>query len=149
MAGDGRATRGSLVGFDEAVKVFRLSDGSLLGGAGQADAVNDMRVWIDNGCIGKRPKTPDVAMLHLRTEGECLVYFNNGSPTQTGLPTAIGSGDHLAIGAMEAGASPEQAVAISARRDVNTGGKVSVLHLKPRARAIAPSPDTPDKQMEG
>lgn len=133
MAGDGRATRGSLVSFGEAVKVFRLSDGSLLGGAGQADQVHDMREWLDKGGCGKRPKTPDVAMLHLWANGECWAHYNNCSATQTGLPTAVGSGDHLAIGAMEAGATPEQAVQIAARRDVNSGGTITVLHLQPRA----------------
>lgn len=137
MAGDGRATRGSLVTFGDAVKVFRLSDGSLLGGAGEAHSVHDLREWLDGGCSGKRPKTPDVAMLHLKANSECWVYYNNVSPTKTGLPAAVGSGDHLAIGAMEAGKTPEQAVEIAAKRDTNTGGKITVLHLEPAVRAVA------------
>jgi ATP-dependent protease HslVU (ClpYQ) peptidase subunit len=45
------------------------------------------------------------------------------------VPAAIGSGSLLALGAMEAGVSPEQAVGIAAKRDIGTGGKITVLHL--------------------
>ena len=44
-------------------------------------------------------------------------------------PFAIGSGDDFAIGAMEAGASPEAAVVIAAKRDTGTGGEITVLSL--------------------
>lgn len=137
MAGDGRITRGSLITGGEALKIFRLSDGSLLGGAGDADAVHELREWLDKGGCAKRPKTPNVHMLHLWANGECWIHCDNHSATKTGLPTAIGSGDHLAIGAMEAGATPEEAVAIAAKRDVNTGGRITVLHLEANVKAVA------------
>lgn len=43
---------------------------------------------------------------------------------------AVGSGAPYALGAMAMGASPEEAVAIAARFDPNTGGEVEVLKLK-------------------
>lgn len=43
---------------------------------------------------------------------------------------AIGSGSSYAIGALDAGASPEDAVKIACRRDANTGEPVTVLYVQ-------------------
>lgn len=43
---------------------------------------------------------------------------------------AIGSGGAYAIGALDAGASPEDAVKIACRRDANTGEPVTVLYVQ-------------------
>lgn len=43
---------------------------------------------------------------------------------------AIGSGGPYAMGAMAMGATPEEAVAIAARFDPNTGGAVEVMQLR-------------------
>lgn len=45
---------------------------------------------------------------------------------------AVGSGAPYALGAMAMGASPEEAVAIAARFDPNTGGELEVFNLKVR-----------------
>lgn len=39
----------------------------------------------------------------------------------------VGTGSHYAIGAVAAGASPEEAVKIASKFDVNTGGKIQVV----------------------
>ena len=42
---------------------------------------------------------------------------------------AIGTGEKFAIGAMDAGATAEQAVKIAKKRDIYTGGKVRIFKL--------------------
>lgn len=50
----------------------------------------------------------------------------------------MGSGGDIALGAMEAGASPEEAVRIAMTRDIYTGGDVTVLRrAKPDERTKA------------
>lgn len=141
MAGDGQAGRGDLITRASAVKVHRLADGSLFGGAGDAGQLIDLRAWLEGG--GARPKAKSLAAFHLKTNGELWYYGDNESPVLSEAPNAVGTGEALAIGAMEAGATPEQAVAIAARRDINSGGAITVLHLhgltlaEPAARAVA------------
>jgi len=43
---------------------------------------------------------------------------------------AIGTGDELAIGAMEFGATAIEAVRVAIKRDINSGGRVAVLRAK-------------------
>lgn len=45
------------------------------------------------------------------------------------LPAAVGSGGKIAMGAMEAGASPERAVKIAIKRDPYCGGKIEVWKI--------------------
>lgn len=53
-------------------------------------------------------------------------FFDDGSPypTDIRLPFAMGTGESFAMGAMDAGASPEEAVRIAAARDPFTGGAI-------------------------
>lgn len=46
---------------------------------------------------------------------------------------AIGSGAGYALAAMDAGATPRQAVLAAIKRDTNTGGKVNVIRLRKRS----------------
>lgn len=128
MAGDGRTCRDDLVTNEAAVKVHRLSDGSLFGGAGISHEVCELRDWLDSG-EGKRPKAKDLAALLLKPNGELWYYCNDSEPTITAAPNAVGTGEQIAIGAMEAGASPQRAVEIAAKRNIATGGKITVLTL--------------------
>lgn len=52
---------------------------------------------------------------------KCLVDLNE--------PSAIGSGSHIALGAMDYGASAYEAVKIAAGRDIYTGGKIRTYKL--------------------
>jgi hypothetical protein len=50
---------------------------------------------------------------------------------------AVGSGSHLALGALEAGASPKQAIKIASRYDSGTNNDVRVLKIKNTAKGTS------------
>lgn len=127
MAGDGLAcVEGMATTFDR-VKVLRLPDGSLLGCAGDSCEIASFRRWLADG--GKHPRLKAFAALCLRPDGSLDYYAEGPEPSKMGLPAAIGTGEQIAIGAMEAGASPGRAVRIASKRDPHTGGEITVLSL--------------------
>jgi hypothetical protein len=56
-------------------------------------------------------------------------------PEEHGLPFTMGSGCDYALGAMDHGAKPLEAVAIACKRDESTGGDIQVIDIK---EAIGP-----------
>lgn len=131
MAADGLATTegGVKVEFN-AVKVFRLGDGSIIGYAGQYHAGEALRAFLEE-------KTKEVEAcgewdaLRLMPDGSGLYYCNHhptiGAPCSW--PAVLGSGGNIALGAMLAGRTPKQAVEIAATRDTETGGQILCLAL--------------------
>lgn len=86
-----------------------------------------MARWLIEG--GGKPKIKDTAALRLMPDGK-LFYVNESlEPVEVGAPCAVGSGMDFAIGAMEHGATPEEAVGIASKRDPGTGGTITVLSL--------------------
>lgn len=132
MAGDGRACRNDLIVNEAAVKVHRLADGSLFGGAGDKHELQELRAWLDAGAQGSPPKAKDFAAFVLKRNGELWYHTDRSVPVLTEAPNAVGCGEELAIGAMEAGASAQQAIEIASRRNTSTGGKITALHLEVR-----------------
>ena len=124
MAGDS-GLQNSNVLYRSAVKVARGHDGSLHGVTGSApDACGYIR-WVQNGMLGDPPK-PEATN---REEGRSAFIALIVSPGDTCVRlftaygvedfysapfVAIGAGSEMAIGAMAAGASAEEAVAIVA-----------------------------------
>lgn len=115
-------------------KVRQVGQG-LVGAAGAWSDV--LRFW---DFLDKKKATKDGgALLHDNSELEAIelhpegifLYEPNGARyhIKDGF-YAVGSGGPYALGAMAMGASPEEAVAIAARFDPNTGGEVEVLKLK-------------------
>lgn len=129
MAGDGLACVEDMATTFDRVKVERLPDGALLGCAGDSSEIRAFKKWLIEG--GKHPRLREFCALLLREDGVLLYYGEREDPSAMGLPAAIGSGCAIAIGAMEAGASPEKAVHIAAKRDLGTGGTITTLTLAP------------------
>lgn len=131
MAGDGQREHRGTVIMRNAVKIRRLSDGRIVGTAGDVAFGMAMVDWLENG--GDVPTFPSDSdggiVLLLNPGGSASIFDKYGKEMPVELPCAIGSGMDLAIGAMEAGASPRDAVAIAARRDGGTGGHIAVLNL--------------------
>lgn len=128
MAGDGQGDISDTVVAFTRPKVRRLSDGSLFGLSGNGHDADALAAWLIDG--GKPPKLGETMALRLMLNGT-LQYINEECrPIEIDLPAAIGSGMHLALGAMEAGASPKQAVEVACRRDPFSGGKITALELK-------------------
>lgn len=129
MAGDGARFRNDIMVAASAAKVNRLSDGSLLGCSGASHDCIALRLWIDGGEQGHRPRAGSLSGLHLKPNGELLYYSEKGPPVPAEIPATAGSGGELALGAMLAGASPAEAVRIAAQRDPYTGGNICVETL--------------------
>lgn len=147
MATDGRITDDSDIFSNKCQKAFRLKDGSLLGLSGDAayqeiiDLFNktkglptvkklkaleidftgilvkpDETVWLVEV---NRPKEEDKSDQWMATVFEIKEQF-----------IACGSGAKYALGAMERGATAEQAVKVAIKYDSASGGQTQVLTLK-------------------
>lgn len=125
IAGDGRSTTDNgTICENTDVKVARLQDDSIIGCAGIAHSLSAVRDFVEND--GPEPK--DARALRLYPDGRCE-FLSGPYWLPASLPAAIGSGIDLALGAMEAGATAEEAVRIACRRDASSGGQITVFHL--------------------
>lgn len=139
MAADGLRLHGDTIVTTRAEKIRRLSDGRIVGTSGDVSFGMIMIEWLEHG--GDVPTFPSGAdcgtVLVLNTDGTASMYDSYGKEMPAELPAAIGSGMDLAIGAMEYGASPKEAVEIACRREVGSGGVISVVFMDTEeARAI-------------
>lgn len=130
MAGDTQTSNGKIWGFGP--KVFRTKDGKLFGTCGDTAQCIKFRRWMMEG-----GECPDFAenfeAMILNPDGSVDWFDDDCEMVRVMSPMAIGSGAEFAVGAMEAGASPEQAVEIAARRDTGTGGEITALQLETKA----------------
>lgn len=94
--------------------------------------------WYENGARpGEQPGAGDnidwsLIVLQAGQCGtvECVKYSNTiPYPDHYPLPQAFGSGCEYAMGALEAGATPAQAVRIAAKYNVKTGGSIQVVDI--------------------
>lgn len=128
MAGDGLVLQSGTIVGTRADKVWRLSDGRLLGCAGRRSDAVAFREYLEGGDKPKIKEPFSALVLGLNRRA---TYHSESDlrGLETELPAAIGSGMDYALGAMDAGASAEQAVAIAGGRDGSTGGEVMALLL--------------------
>lgn len=98
-------------------KVHHLKDGSVAGLSGDAVQFEPMLDYLNGE---GDPPDGDVNALVLKVDGS-IRKFENGQSLPYAGPAAIGSGTDLALGALLAGASPEEAVRIACERDCYSG----------------------------
>jgi ATP-dependent protease HslVU (ClpYQ) peptidase subunit len=129
MAGDGLShSPEGLVCNLEVAKVRRLADGRIFGLAGSPFDLDPVEQWLNEG--GEFPPVNhDFDLLVLEPDGKVYSYNEHGYRTLELLPAAIGSGTELAVGAMEAGATPLAAVAIACKRQRGCAGTIVCLAL--------------------
>lgn len=130
MAADSaERSQGTLLGY--AKKIARLSDGTLVAGAGQASACVKFVAWISGGEDGKLDiQAEDFAALVVKPDGRVFRYDKEGFALEiNGEFHAEGCAYKLLIGAMAAGASAEEAVNIAVQYDGYCGGDVQVERL--------------------
>lgn len=138
MAADGLSLdRGGVVCSLDVVKIRRLGDGRLVGLAGTPYDLDIFCEWLEGG--GDFPKFDEEHFdpLVLETDGKAYHYNHQGRRTENMLPTAVGSGTDLAIGAMEAGLSPREAAEIACKRHSGCGGRIIGLSLAASMREAA------------
>lgn len=126
MAGDGRSTRGDAISGGDRKKVYKLSDGSLIGAAGRTrDAERAIRALTANPAKPEEVRG-DYTLMRLYPDGSIWVHEDTlTAPIKVQPPFAIGSGWTPALGAMMAGATSREAVKIASKIDVHTGGKIT------------------------
>lgn len=107
---------------------IQLIDKSLVGVAGNTLCAQLFFQWLWNKKSEDEPilgKTFEALII-----GRVVLYMNKRLiPIEVGAPAAIGSGARYAMGAMLAGATPEEAVRIAMQLDPFTGGEVKYLTL--------------------
>ena len=137
MAADGLMTQAGVIVHQANSKIERLPDGRIFGSGGDAAGGQMIRDWLADYKRegGKRRPFPSIeeetAALVLNLDGTVDLYEHSGQgqPIRVQVPMAIGSGMSIAIGAMDAGASPQRAVEIAALRIATVGGKIDILEL--------------------
>jgi hypothetical protein len=121
-----------------AVKINRLASGALLGQAGDNDSREVVELLNRVDCRGKLPKRS--ALLRIKVDCSALLAFPSGRVYQVETSSreeipedadigiwevnrgfaAVGTGSHLALGAMAHGATAEQAVVIACGFDIHS-----------------------------
>lgn len=135
MAADSLVTSGGeRVGFT--VKVQKTRDGTVFGSCGPSVDCSLFADWM-HGDIEKPELSDDFSALVLEPDGQLRYFCKKLHPVEFVVPQAIGSGADFAIGAMLAGMTPEEAVAIAMERDTCSGGMVHSEHLDEQLSAAA------------
>ena len=145
MASDGRVSEDSTIFTNRHQKIHRLKSGGLIGVAGDADT-SDL-VNLLNSLRKPLPAHKQLAALEYEFDSifvkpdKTVFVLQSGRDKEankyvTGIFEikepfiAVGSGKDLAIGALDRGASAEQAVKTAIKYDSNCGGPVQVFSLE-------------------
>jgi hypothetical protein len=128
LASDRRVTGGPMF---KATKIARIK-GSLYGGAGNLEQIMKMFEWFKNPDMKPDWKfQPEFEILELN-EGGLFVWGSEMIAVPVGMPYyAIGSGAPYALGALECGAPPSDAIRVAHKFDPYTGREIQVHKLKP------------------
>lgn len=130
MAGDGLSIMDGTIVATNSVKVEKLTDGSLFGACGSAADALHLVEFLNGGCIGDWPhRTDNFGAIVVRPDGSVFTCSENDGLIKVCAPIAMGSGADYAVGAMDAGASPAEAVSIAIGRDPRSGGSISVVTI--------------------
>ena len=129
MASDSQITDRGIVVAEEK-KIIRY-DGTLIGVAGNLDADAAFLEWVKFEQTDKPDlKNSDFEALVVRQDGTMLWYGVNLIPLKMTSPyIAIGSGFHVAMGALHLGANAKEAVQVACDLDVLSGGTIQVEKL--------------------
>lgn len=139
---DGIMAADSLVTGDDlrqgrSTKIIRTREGWLAGGSGTLAAATLFLEWMRAGHKAGEMDTVGAAdnLNAVAISPAGLIFSVDGcgvlSPIQDEF-FAVGSGRTIAIGALEMGATAEQAVEVTIRRDVGCGPPIITLQLKDR-----------------
>lgn len=108
------------------VKLWK-DDGALFGAVGGVQAVSALRKWIEDQMLTDYPQEARLnkaTLLMVLPEGVTR-YYGSPVPIKTPLKSvlAIGEGSSYAYGALDMGATAEQAVAVAIKRSVHCNGE--------------------------
>lgn len=135
LAADTGITSGNIIAPGSVVKIVVMPDGRLAGASGDASFVS---MWLRWAASGAPEPSPEIKERDGNTIGWGLIVERDGSVTEYDSAGsfnmvapyyALGSGEQIALGAMWAGASAEDAVRAAIAIDKGTSGDVVVLNL--------------------
>jgi ATP-dependent protease HslVU (ClpYQ) peptidase subunit len=146
MAADGMSCSGDQIVNRSVQKIFRYPDGSLAAGTGVTTTIWRVhryftaqggfhheygdRIPVDLAGV----EQGDLTLLVVKPDGKVFMVFFDGDVRE--IPReiqiiAIGQGDDFAMGAMNMGASSEQAVKLVCENYAHCGGEIQVERLNP------------------
>lgn len=128
MAADGRTLNGWTIVSETTRKVERLPDGRIVGCTGNTSDAKAFREWI-KGVIDKPKLEAGFAALLLNPTGKIEWFDHTLISVEFDAPQAIGCGANHALTAIDMGASPDQAVAITSKRCAGVGGMITHCRL--------------------
>lgn len=128
MAAD-RLVTGDGIIHGTVTKLHRLEDGSVMGLCGSAFQYDQFAAWYNSGRAEGLHVADEMEALVLHPDGTVSCYNQHGYSFKHSLPASCGSGCSIAYGAMEAGASPMEAVEIACKRDIRSGGGVDCMSI--------------------
>lgn len=129
LAADGRVTYSDGVLTDNFCKITKLSDGALFALSGENSYAVDIIRHLEQEGVDL-PVGDSFTALLVEVGGTIKLYEGNGDFFE--IPTdyiSIGSGSAYAYGAMDTGATAEEAVRAAIKRDPISGGRVQVERL--------------------
>lgn len=111
-------------------KIFE-HQGSLFGVTGDLSAIVILKKWLEDGrSLEKLPdfKKDNVEIIEINPGGKVFFLYETFLPIHIDAEYhALGSGDRIAIGALDIGATATMAIEICIKRDCYTAGKVISL----------------------
>lgn len=117
-------------------KIFRMPDGSLIGGAGDSDVISALRQWYLDGCNpGAYPDNRGeqgcyATLMVVTAAREVRLYLSSPIPIQMHNQTfAIGSGADYALAVMHLGHSAKKAVEVACALDTGCGNGIDTLRM--------------------
>lgn len=126
MAADSLMTAGSFT-FPSAVSKLHEVNGVLCGFCGDYKMI---KRFLDEGAA-----SPEVFYLSMGVDGDVCdnemseCGYTLSVPVESGM-SAVGTGSHFALGAMEAGASAWEAVKIASKYNAETGGDIFIAYYE-------------------
>lgn len=146
ICSDGRMSLGATIIKDDTVKVFNINN-HLVGVCGAARAISTFVGWLqkhtDYRMVSEQvgdlvdlippvlEQSEDYTALVVTPDKQVLLY-EGGVPIDMGIDVhmSIGSGGDFALAAMDSGLSAEEAVKVAMKRDVYSGGTITVVSLE-------------------
>lgn len=140
---DGKTTVGNRVDDYDFKKVRKIGD-YLVGGAGRLTSILTFFTWFEQNLqcqaaqeaipglmIQSDPDKDDEDFVALVVHPDGKIFIHEGADPRRAFPidreyTAVGSGADFALAAMDAGATPEQAMEVAKMRDAFSGGETFI-----------------------
>lgn len=132
VCADGRLCSDEIIITDTWIKIHELKgDKGYIAFAGITGNFEPMKRWIEAGAEGDRPAHSDSCSIVFGADGLIHEYENDNGLilSDPQFPRAWGSGTGYALAALYAGATPYEAVKITAKVNNTVGGLIQVVDL--------------------